>query len=226
MSCGVGCRCGSVLALLWLWCRLATIALIQPLAWELPYAPGSAQERKEGRERKKGKERKKERKLILLTSSFKKYWRSILLHGTKCFYLFKLKECVSFSSFHLPLSQEGIYHICWKLPSFCLITLGIIFFFSLMFHLLVPDLSNLQSCFGSFLFSLVFESFISFWFFVLFHFFGHAQGMWKFPGQGLNPRHNSDLSHSSGNAGSLTHWATNGTPLLPYLIPHSSYLAR
>ena len=25
-------------ALLWLWCRLAAAALIQPLAWELPYA--------------------------------------------------------------------------------------------------------------------------------------------------------------------------------------------
>ena len=26
--------------LLWLWCRLATVALIQFLAWELPYAAG------------------------------------------------------------------------------------------------------------------------------------------------------------------------------------------
>ena len=38
MSCGVGHRCGSDLALLWLWCRPAPAALIQPLAWELPYA--------------------------------------------------------------------------------------------------------------------------------------------------------------------------------------------
>ena len=28
--------------LLWLWHRLADVALIQPLAWELPYAMGSA----------------------------------------------------------------------------------------------------------------------------------------------------------------------------------------
>ena len=28
------------LALLWLWCRLAAIALIRPLAWEPPYAAG------------------------------------------------------------------------------------------------------------------------------------------------------------------------------------------
>ena len=44
MSCGVGCRCGSelVLVLLWLWHRLAAVAPIRPLAWELPYAEGAA----------------------------------------------------------------------------------------------------------------------------------------------------------------------------------------
>ena len=42
MSRGVGCRCGSDLALLRLWCRLAAIALTQPLTWELPYATGVA----------------------------------------------------------------------------------------------------------------------------------------------------------------------------------------
>ena len=30
------------LALLWLWCRPAVVALIQPLAWEPPYAAHSA----------------------------------------------------------------------------------------------------------------------------------------------------------------------------------------
>ena len=35
-SCNAGCRCGSDLALLCLWCRLAAVALIRPLAWELP----------------------------------------------------------------------------------------------------------------------------------------------------------------------------------------------
>ena len=34
------------LALLWLWCRPAAAALIQPLAWELPYAVGIPQKRK------------------------------------------------------------------------------------------------------------------------------------------------------------------------------------
>jgi len=42
MSCGVGYRCGSDLAFLGLWCRLAAIALIQPLAQEPPYATGVA----------------------------------------------------------------------------------------------------------------------------------------------------------------------------------------
>ena len=38
MSCGVGHRCVSDTALLWLWCRLAGVAPIQPPAWESPYA--------------------------------------------------------------------------------------------------------------------------------------------------------------------------------------------
>ena len=38
VSCGVGCRYGLDPVLLWLWCRLAAAALIQPLDWELPYA--------------------------------------------------------------------------------------------------------------------------------------------------------------------------------------------
>ena len=37
MSCDVGCRPSSDLALRWLWCRRAAVALIQLLAWELPY---------------------------------------------------------------------------------------------------------------------------------------------------------------------------------------------
>ena len=45
-SCGRGCRCGSYLALLWLWHRLAAAALIQPLDWELPSAAGVTIKRK------------------------------------------------------------------------------------------------------------------------------------------------------------------------------------
>ena len=45
MSCGVGCRCGSDPLLLWLWCRLAAVALIQLLVWELRHAAGVALEK-------------------------------------------------------------------------------------------------------------------------------------------------------------------------------------
>ena len=38
------------LALLWLWCRLAAKALIQPLAWELPYAADVALNKKKERQ--------------------------------------------------------------------------------------------------------------------------------------------------------------------------------
>ena len=49
--CGIGRRCGSYPALLWLWCRPAAIAPIQLLAWEPPYATGPAlkSKKKKGR---------------------------------------------------------------------------------------------------------------------------------------------------------------------------------
>ena len=45
VSCGVGRRRSSDPALLWLWRRLAATAPIRPLAWEPPYATGSALEK-------------------------------------------------------------------------------------------------------------------------------------------------------------------------------------
>ena len=54
MSCGVGHRSGSYLALLWLWRRLVATALIGPLVWEPPYATEAALE-KAKRQRKKVK---------------------------------------------------------------------------------------------------------------------------------------------------------------------------
>ena len=49
-------------ALLWLWCRMAAVARIRPLAWELPYASGVALESKKKKKegRKEGKEGRKE----------------------------------------------------------------------------------------------------------------------------------------------------------------------
>ena len=64
MSCGVGGRCGWELALLCLWYRLVTTAMIPPLAWEPPYAEGAAQEIAK-RQKKKEKRKKKE---IILTA--------------------------------------------------------------------------------------------------------------------------------------------------------------
>ena len=53
MSCGVGCRPASDPVLLWLWCRPAATAPIQPLAWEPPYAAGAAQEMEKIKNKKK-----------------------------------------------------------------------------------------------------------------------------------------------------------------------------
>ena len=45
MTCGVGHRCNSDPALLWLWWRPVAAALISPLAWEPPYVMGAALKR-------------------------------------------------------------------------------------------------------------------------------------------------------------------------------------
>ena len=52
MRCGVGCKRGSDLKLLWLWGRLAAVALIRPLAWEPPYAMGMALKRQKTKKKK------------------------------------------------------------------------------------------------------------------------------------------------------------------------------
>ena len=54
MGCGVGCRRGSDLALLWLWnSRLVPTAPIRPLAWKPPYVTGAALKRQKKKKRKK-----------------------------------------------------------------------------------------------------------------------------------------------------------------------------
>ena len=52
MSCGVGCRRGLDSELLWLWHRLRATALIQPLAWEPPYAASVALEKTKKKKKK------------------------------------------------------------------------------------------------------------------------------------------------------------------------------
>ena len=53
VSCGIGHRCGSDLALLWLWHRPAATAPIRSLAWEAPYAAGAALKRQKTKRQKK-----------------------------------------------------------------------------------------------------------------------------------------------------------------------------
>ena len=55
MSCGGGRRLGSDPGLLWLWRRLVAIARIRPLAWEPPYAAGSALEKAKKHKQKQNK---------------------------------------------------------------------------------------------------------------------------------------------------------------------------
>ena len=54
MSCSVSQRHASDPLLLWLWYRPAAVALIRPLAWEPPYAAGTALKRQNKKEKKKG----------------------------------------------------------------------------------------------------------------------------------------------------------------------------
>ena len=55
MSCSVGRRHCSDLALLWLWHKPAAAAPVQPLDWELPYAVGAAlkSQKKKGQKKKR-----------------------------------------------------------------------------------------------------------------------------------------------------------------------------
>ena len=62
MSYGVGHRCSLDPAWVWLWGRLAAVALIRPLAWEIPHTIGAALKRK--------KKKKKKRTLAVLRHIF------------------------------------------------------------------------------------------------------------------------------------------------------------
>ena len=53
---GVGHRCSSDPTLLWLWHRPAATDLIQPLAWEPPYATGTALNRQKTKKKKRIKD--------------------------------------------------------------------------------------------------------------------------------------------------------------------------
>ena len=80
MSCGVGCRCGSDLALPWLWCRREATAPIRPVAWEPPYAVGVAlKERKTNKQT--NKTRPKKRNEVLAPDQDRDTPRNLLSKG-------------------------------------------------------------------------------------------------------------------------------------------------
>jgi len=61
VSCGVGHRHGSDMALLWLWCRLAAVPRIRTLAWDSPCAVGEALKKQTNKKKNKKKEKKKQK---------------------------------------------------------------------------------------------------------------------------------------------------------------------
>ena len=69
MSYGVGHRHSSDPELLWLWCRPAAIAWIQPLAWESPYTMGVALDKTK---KKKKKKKKKDAAFLKMTFLLRK----------------------------------------------------------------------------------------------------------------------------------------------------------
>ena len=74
MSCGVGRRLGSDLALLWR--RPAATAPIRPLAWKPPYAAGVALKRQKTKRKGKGEDRYEE--VIPTLKKKEKTWSSLV----------------------------------------------------------------------------------------------------------------------------------------------------
>ena len=84
VSCGVGRRRGSHLALLWLWHRPVAIALIQALTWEPPYAVGAALKiQKKERKKEKKKERKEKMQAAGIEKMQVRNKPSAICKGTK-----------------------------------------------------------------------------------------------------------------------------------------------
>ena len=55
------------LALLWLWCRSAAIALIRPLAWEPPYAESEALKKETKKKERKKSNTSKDKQLACVS---------------------------------------------------------------------------------------------------------------------------------------------------------------
>ena len=67
--------------MLWLWCRLAAVASIRSVAWELPYAAGAALKKQE--QKKKERERERERERDVTDTGLGMKSMSVGLYSTK-----------------------------------------------------------------------------------------------------------------------------------------------
>ena len=124
MICGIGCRRGLDLVLLWLWCRLAGVAPIRPLAWEPPYAMGVALKwQKRQKKKKNAKLSWMFQRLLKETFNLKEmpqpgrhlYGSSTFLLVSRIFILEKLENPAwgasrCFGEWHLEASGSAFYH--------------------------------------------------------------------------------------------------------------------
>ena len=74
MSCGVGHRRGSDLAMLWLWHRPQATAPIRSLAWEPPYAMDSVLKWQKTKKEKNKRKEKENYKIFLTEQKFYNLW--------------------------------------------------------------------------------------------------------------------------------------------------------
>ena len=70
-----------MLMLLWLWCRLAAIAPIGPLAWEPPYAIGYGPKKQKKKKKKKKKKKRSVQKGVCVERRIFEIWTSQLKNG-------------------------------------------------------------------------------------------------------------------------------------------------
>ena len=105
VSC-VGYRHGSDPALLWLWCRLATVAPILPLAWELPYSL-----------------KRKKKSVTMIQLHIEKYQAAwVYKQNVKCYTSRNTRfpeehfEDSSYLTFSLTLAYSVTLPACWSSP--------------------------------------------------------------------------------------------------------------
>ena len=151
MSCGVGLRCSSDPAVLWLWCRPVVTAPVGPLAWDPPYAMGAAIKKKT----------KRPKKLflsiyfwaainvIVFLISFLNYL-FLVLRNTNNFYLLifvfcSFSELISFHAFFMAYLIFFTYKIITCKDNFLLYSLDAFYLFlALMLWLELPIIYWIQ----------------------------------------------------------------------------------